>query len=130
MVRYLSLEEILRLHFQIIEDFGGSHGVRDESRIKSVVEAPRLVVFDKEQYSTVFDKAATYMRNIIGDHPFVDGNKRTGITVAGIFLIRNGHTINASQNELEDFAVRVAVDKLDVPEIAEWLQDHTLKITK
>jgi len=60
------LKEILRLHFQVIEDFGGSHGVRDEGRLSSVVEAPKQVVFGKEQYPTIFDKAAVYMRNIIG----------------------------------------------------------------
>ena len=55
--KYVSLEEILRLHFQIIEDFGGSHGVRDEGRLKSVVQAPRQIAFGVEQYPSVYDKA-------------------------------------------------------------------------
>lgn len=125
MTKYLSLEEILRLHFQVIEDFGGSHGVRDEGRIESVVAAPAQEAFGVEQYESVFAKAAVYMRNIIGDHPFVDGNKRTGVTVAVIFLARNNTKLTATPKELEDFAVKVATDHLDVPEIAKWLREHS-----
>ncbi len=124
---YLTLEEILRLHFQVIEDFGGSHGVRDESRLKSVTEAPRQEVFGQEQYPTVYEKAAVYLRNLIGDHPFVDGNKRTAIIICGIFLARNGIKLNASPKELEDFTVRVATKHLDVPQIVAWLKNHSTK---
>jgi death-on-curing family protein len=65
------------------------------------------------------------MRNIIGDHAFVDGNKRGAVTVAGVFLKRNKHALTASPKELEDFAVRVAVEHLDVPVIAAWLRAHS-----
>src|SRR5437667_10266499 len=107
-VKYLSLEEILRLHFQLIEDFGGSHGVRDEGRIMSVVETPKLEAFEVEQYPSIGEKAAVYLRNIIGDHPFTDGNKRTAVTACGIFLHRNDKRITPSQKELEDFTLQVA----------------------
>jgi death-on-curing protein len=123
-MRYITLEEILRLHYQVIEDFGGSHGVRAEERLKSVVEAPRQEVFGQEQYPTLLEKAAVYLRNIIGDHPFSDGNKRTGVTVAGVFLLRNGIKLTATPKELEDFAVKIATDHLDVPAIAGWLNQH------
>ncbi len=122
---YLTLEEILRLHFQLIEDFGGSHGVRDEGRLKSVVDAPKQNIFGKEQYPTIFDKTAVYLRNIVGDHPFVDGNKRTAITVSGIFLLRNGYELNMNPKMLEDFTVKVATDHLSINEIAVWLKTRT-----
>jgi death-on-curing protein len=125
MIVYLSAEEILRLHFQVIKDYGGSHGVRDEGRLLSAELAPQQVVFDQEQYETVFEKAAVYFRNIIADHPFVDGNKRTATTVCGIFLSRNGHRLTAAPKELEDFAVKIATDHLDVPVIAAWLKSHS-----
>jgi len=125
MIQYLTLEEILRLHFQVIEDFGGSHGVHDENRLQSVVEAPRLEVFEQEQYPGVFEEAAVYLRNIIGDHPFVDGNKRTAVTACGIFLMRNGVRLTATPNELEDFAVQVATEHLGIPAIASWLAAHS-----
>ena len=124
MIQYLSVEEILRLHFQVIEDFGGSHGVRDEGRLASLVMAPAQEVFGAEQYPGIYQKAAVYLRNLIGDHPFVDGNKRAGVTVAGVFLLRSGYNLTASTKELEDFAVLVATGKLEVPAIADWLKRH------
>lgn len=123
-MRYLTVEEILRLHFEIIESYGGSHGVRDEGRLKSVEVAPSQQVFGIEQYPTVFEKAAVYMRNIIGDHSFSDGNKRSGITVASVFLDLNGLTMSATPRELEDFAVYVATTNPDIPEIASWLEER------
>ncbi len=127
MTKYLSLEEILRLHFQVIEDFGGSHGIRDEERLVSLVMAPRQEVFGAEQYPNIFQKAAVYMRNLIGDHPFVDGNKRTAVTAGGIFLQRNNYHLIATPKELEDFAVRIAVKKLEITQIADWLKNHITK---
>jgi death-on-curing protein len=124
---YISLEEILRLHYQVIKDFGGSHGVRDEGRLDSVVKVPMQIVSSTEQYPTVFDKAAVYFRNIIGDHPFADGNKRTAVTVSAIFLMRNGYELKASQSELEDFTISVATQKLTIAEIAVWFESNTAK---
>lgn len=124
--QYLSLEEVLRLHFQVIEDFGGSHGIRDENRLKSVVEAPKLTVFGKEQYPTLFEKAAVYFRNIIGDHPFSDGNKRTAVTVCAIFLARNNKSLTAEPTDLETFTIDIAIQHLKIDEIASWLETHTV----
>lgn len=124
MIHYISIEELLSLHFRVIEDYGGSHGVRDEGRLESVISAPRQEIFGEEQYKSVFEKAAVYMRNIIGDHPFVDGNKRAGVTTCGVFLVRNNNTLHALPKDLEDFAVRVATDHLDVADIANWLEKH------
>ena len=123
--KYLSLEEILRLHFQLIEDFGGSHGVRDENRLKSVVVAPKQEAFGKEQYPSIYEKAAVYARNIVGDHPFSDGNKRTAVTVCGVFLMRNGKKLTAKPRDLEDFTVKIVTDRLDISEIADWLERYT-----
>lgn len=125
MIRYLTAKDILELHFSVIRDYGGSHGVRDEGRVRSVIEAPAQEVFGLEQYETVYEKAAVYMRNIIGDHPFVDGNKRTGVTVTAIFLSRNDVQLTAATKELEDFAVRVAVERMSVDDIAKWLLENS-----
>lgn len=126
-MNYLSIEEILQLHYHIIEDYGGAHGVREERRLLSVIEAPRQEVFGVEQYPTVHEKAAVYMRNIVADHPFFDGNKRTAITVGTIFLAYNDISLTATPKQLEDFAVEIATDHLDIPLIAAWLKEHTKK---
>ena len=125
-MKYLSANDILQIHFRLIEDYGGSHGVRDENSLASVVVAPKRSVFRREQYSGIFEKAAVYARNIISDHLFVDGNKRTGITCAALFLMQNGHLLNAKPKELEDFAVHIAVSKADIPEIAAWFKAHII----
>ncbi|MCW1908157.1 MAG: type II toxin-antitoxin system death-on-curing family toxin [Candidatus Saccharibacteria bacterium] len=126
-MKYFTLEELLLLHFKIVEDYGGSHGVRDEGRLESAIAAPQQVVFGVELYSSVYEKAATYARAIVADHPLVDGNKRTAITSATIFLHRQGMVLKASPKELEDFAVKIAVEHLDVPMIAAWFKAHSKK---
>lgn len=122
---YFTLEEIELLHMQIIDASGGSHDVRDRERLKSAIAAQTQEIFGKKLYATVFDVAAVMARNIIADHAFIDGNKRTGIMAAVIFLERNGTKTNIVDQELEDFAVRVAVERLDVEAIADWLKSHT-----
>jgi death-on-curing protein len=124
-MKYLTFEEILRLHFQVVEDYGGSHGVRSEDRFESVVEAPTVEVFEVEQYPGMYLKAAVYLRNIVKDHPFVDGNKRTGITVSTVYLMRNGTVLTTSPKELEDFTISVTTEHLDVPAIASWFETHS-----
>lgn len=114
----------------MVEAFGGSHGVRDEGRLASVVGAPKQAVFGEEQYKGIYEKAAVYLRNIIADHPFVDGNKRTAVTVCGIFLMRNGSGLTATSKELEDFAILIATDHTSVHEITIWLQMHSKKTSR
>ena len=127
-MKYLTAEEILRLHFYYYQRLCRSHGVRDHDRLYSVVDAPKQPVFGVKQYVGVLQKAAVYIRNKIGDYPFADGNKRTGITVSAVFLMRNGWNISADTKHLEDFAVEVAVKNLDVEVIAAWLETHTIKM--
>ena len=120
-----TVEELLFLHFKIIEDFGGSHGVRNENRLASTTASPWQTAFGEELYPTIFEKAAVYIRSIIGDHPFIDGNKRTAITIGVLLLSRHNLKLTASPKELEDFAVQVAVEHLDISAIAAWLEIHS-----
>lgn len=128
MLKYFSEGEILLIHNRTVDETGGLHGVRDYNAIQSVVEQPRQAVFGKELYPTMFLKAAVYARNIIAHHPFLDGNKRTGITVASVFLSDNGHAIEAREGEFYGLALHVAEDKWEYEEIAAWFESHTTKI--
>lgn len=125
MIRYLELSEILQLNVAVIADFGGIQGIRDLSRLKSLVESPKQNIFGQEQYKTIHEKAVAYLRNCISDHPFLDGNKRTAVTCSAIFLSLNNVRLTASPKELEDFAVKIAVDHLSVEQIADWLNRHS-----
>ena len=126
---YLSGEEILIIHAQIIDETGGAHGVRDTGLFSSIVHKPKAAFSGKEMYPTVFDKAATYLEALAKFHVFVDGNKRTAVVVASRFLFLSGYDITASNDELEDFALRVVERKLDVPAIAVWLKRHAKKLS-
>lgn len=124
-MRYLSVEDIELIHIQIIDASGGSQGVRLRERIESAVASMRQEVFGERLYATIFEQAAVLMRGIIADHPFIDGNKRTGMMAALVFLNLNGYdTSDLTDQELEDFAVQVATDHLEVPVIAAWLKAH------
>lgn len=117
----LSLEQLLQLHALAIEATGGSSGLRDLGRLEAAIAVQTQSVFGGELYPTVIEKAAAVIRGIIADHPFVDGNKRTAM-LAGLTLLRiNSLDFTASPGEIEDFAVNIAVARLDVPAVASWL---------
>lgn len=115
----------MALHVMAIDQFGGSDGIRDLGRLEAALAVQTQEVFDEELYVGVFSKAAAMIRGIIGDHPFQDGNKRTAMLTGVTFLEINGYIFVANKGELEDFAVSVATDHLDVPAIAAWLEEHS-----
>lgn len=127
MHKYLSEEDILIIHNRVIDRIGGLHGIRDRNAIQSVIGQPQQAVFGKELYPTLYLKAAVYARNIIAHHPFLDGNKRTGVTAASVFLSENGCVIEAKEGEFFSLALHIAEDKWEYKEIAEWFELHTAK---
>ncbi|HLZ14729.1 MAG TPA: type II toxin-antitoxin system death-on-curing family toxin [Candidatus Saccharimonadales bacterium] len=121
----LSLEQLFEIHALVVEATGGSIGLRDLGRLEAVIATQTQNVFGEELYPSLIDKAAAIIRGIIADHPFVDGNKRTAM-LAGLTLVEiNGIRFAAEPGELEDFAVKVATDKLDIPSIVAWLRERT-----
>ncbi|MDP2641590.1 MAG: type II toxin-antitoxin system death-on-curing family toxin [Candidatus Yanofskybacteria bacterium] len=130
MIRYLSMEDILQIHSMIIDETSGAHGVRDYHALLRLVDSPKQAVFGKELYPAHYEKAAVYARGIIMDHPFVDGNKRSGVTAASVFLGDNGFQITTPKGETELFALRIVKEKLEIHEIASWLQKNSRKSKK
>ena len=111
----------------ILDETGGMHGVRSHHAILSLENSPKQIVFGKELYPTVFLKAAIYARDIIMNHPFVDGNKRTGMACAIVFLEDNGYVTTIKEGEIEKFALRVVTEKLDLESISAWFRKHSRK---
>lgn len=124
-LKLFSVGDIELIHMQIIDASGGSHGTRDRDRLESVVASQTQKIFGEVLYKGLHEKAAAIARGIIADHPLVDGNKRTGIMAALIFLERNGAKTHVQNQHLEDFAVEIATAKLGVPAITAWLQQNT-----
>ena len=89
----LTAEQVLFIHSRLIDETGGSHGVRDTGLLLSAVERPKSGFGDTELYPDIFAKSAALMESLIKNHPFIDGNKRTAITSSAIFLQVNGHNL-------------------------------------
>ena len=121
---YLTAQQVLFLHARLVTETGGSHGVRDINLLLSAMGRPQASFDDQDLYPDLFTKAAALMDSLIRNHPFVDGNKRTGISAAGLFLRINGYRLYLSNIELEKFTIEVAQSKYPVEEIAVWLQTN------
>lgn len=127
-MRYLSAVEILAIHDRVVEETGGSLGVREEGLLSSLSERPKSSFGRIEKFPGLFEKAASYLEAIAMYHVFIDGNKRTAITVSAIFLRANGYKITLPIEETERFVIDVVVKKLSIEEIAEWLEKRSKQI--
>jgi death on curing protein len=127
-MRYLTPQQVLFIHSRLIAETGGAPGVRDVGLLASAVARPQSTFEGQELYPDLFTKAAALMASLILNHPFVDGNKRTGITAAGLFLLQNGRQLRTDNLELESFTLRVANGHLSVSEIATWLEENSSPI--
>lgn len=124
-MNYLTPEQVLFIHARLISETGGAHGVRDVGLLESAVARPQATFEDRLLYPNVFVQAAALMDSLVNNHPFVDGNKRTGITAAGLFLRFNGLKLTASQVDVESITLRVATKDLDIDELAGWFKENT-----
>lgn len=120
----LTLEQLLEIHSLVVEATGGSVGLRDLGRLEAAIATQTQKVFGEELYESLFDKSAALIRAIIADHPFVDGNKRTALLVGLTFLALNNIIFDFKSSEIEDFAVLIATNHTDIPEVSNWLKAH------
>ncbi|MDN3512518.1 MAG: type II toxin-antitoxin system death-on-curing family toxin [Candidatus Jettenia sp. CY-1] len=128
-MNYITPEQALFIHYRIIEETGGSHGIRDLTLLQSSLSRPMATFDENDLYPDIFSKAAALMHSLIKRHPFVDGNKRTAITTASIFLLRNGYYLRVSNKELEQFTLKVTVKNIELHEIAKWFKRYSTKIS-
>jgi death-on-curing protein len=126
-MNYLTIEQVLFIHYRLIEETSGGHGIRDIALLQSAIARPQASFDKNDLYPDLFTKAASLMHSIIKNHPFVDGNKRTAITAASIFLQRNNYTLTASNRELEQFTLKVASKNIELEEIVNWFKIHAKK---
>ncbi len=124
-MRFLTVEEVLYIHYQAINRFGGLHGVRDVGGLESAVARPQSSALGNDAYPTLIDKASAMLQSLILNHPFYDGNKRTAFIAAGLFLHLNGISITGEHLEIEDFVVCAAERHLSVETIADWFSNYT-----
>jgi len=123
--RFLALKYILGIHHDQIERYGGSHGVRDSELLLSALERPKASFSGKFLYPRVFDKAAALAHSLILNHPFIDGNKRTGIVSAAAFLMENGFSLETKPSNLISVALSVATKKWNLEQLSHWLEKNS-----
>ena len=100
-MRYLSISDILEIHDRIISTSGGLRGIRNLNALESAINQPRQAFDQKDLYPDIIAKAATLCFSLVMNHPFIDGNKRTGHAAMEIFLVLNGYEIISSVDEQE-----------------------------
>jgi death-on-curing protein len=126
-VVHLTLDVALAIHDDMIERYGGSHGIRDLGLIQSALARPQASFGGEDLYPTILDKAAALFHSLIFNHAFMDGNKRTSITATARFLYVNGYELIAEKEEFVAFPLRVENKHLSLEEIAGWLEGHVRK---
>ncbi len=121
------LHQTKTFHDRIIEETGGTPGIRDEGGLRSAVAAPFASFGGEMLHQTVFNQAAALMRSLIQNHPYVDGNKRVGFAMTEWYLFEHGYGLrdDVPDDEIFDFIVGVAKGEAAVGEISTWLETHS-----
>ncbi len=122
---FLSLDEVIEIHRDMIERYGGSLGVRDMGLLESAVAMPQAGLGDQYFHSDLFEMAAAYLFHIVRNHPFVDGNKRTGAMAAFTFLKLNRRTLIAKESAFERVVRKVAEGKIAKGRVADFLRNNS-----
>lgn len=123
-MKRLSKEQILLLHSQLIQQTGGSDGVRDHTLLESAIEAPFQFFDGNELYPTIQAKAARLGYGLIKNHCMIDGNKRLGAHAMLVFLALNGIELLYTQQELYEVILQVAASELEYDELLDWVLRH------
>ncbi len=120
-MRYLTVEEVLEINAQVI---GGKHVLRDRGLLESAVARPQASAFGTDAYPDLAAKAAVLLHSLVLNHPFVDGNKRTAVLAALVFLDLNGYTVRWDQREALDFMLRLAQHQIELEDVIVFLHDR------
>ena len=122
-MRYITVSEVLDTYQHVMQQSGGLVGIRDLGALKSAIAQPYMT-FDQELYPSLASKAAALGFSIIQNHPFADGNKRTGHAVMEVFLVLNGYKINASIDDQVEIILSVASGQIGREGFAVWVEEH------
>lgn len=121
---FLGLDEVLEIHRDQIERYGGTSGIRDIGLLQSALAVPASGFGGRYLHGDVFEMAAAYLFHIVQDHPFLDGNKRTGAAAALVFLMMNGVELDADEEAFETLVRSVAEGKANKAAAAEFFRKH------
>ena len=123
---FLTLEETLAIHHDQVRRYGGTDGIRDLGRLLAALAMPGAGSRRQYYHADIFEMAAAYLFHIAKNHPFVDGNKRTGVVAAIVFLEINGVKVHATNEALFNTVVDVVEGRLQKSGIAEFFRKHSV----
>lgn len=123
-MKQLTKRQALLLHEQLLQEFGGTAGIRDDGLLESALAAPFQTFGGQSLYPSVQAKAAQLGFGLVCNHPFVDGNKRIGAHVMLVFLALNGIELSYTQQELIDIIFAVAADRANNTDLLQWIIRH------
>ena len=127
---HLSVEIVREIHAEALKSFGGLQGIRDENLLASAVLTPQSSLGGKSPYADIVEVAAAYLFYICGNHPFLDGNKRTAMMAAIVFLRLNGVETAPDSERWEHFVLEVASGKLDRDDTTRRLRGLLKRVSK
>jgi death-on-curing protein len=122
MPAFLSLEQVLHAHSSLISAYGGVDGLRDLGLLQSAIAMPMTAYGGELLHADLFEMAAAYLFHITQNHPFLDGNKRTGAACALIFLAINDISVQADEDGLVEITLRVATGQADKMVVADFFR--------
>lgn len=125
---FLELDEVLAIHRDQIERYGGLDGVRDMGLLQSALAMPQAGFGGQFLHADVFEMAAAYLFHIVCNHPFLDGNKRTGTATAIVFLIMNRIRLDADEKTFERLVLGVAEGAIGKAAVAEFFRKFSRKV--
>jgi death on curing protein len=124
-MKAISLAEAVDIHEEIIATSGGAAGVLSRGTLEGCLERHLTFVFGFEAFKGIFEKVGALMECIMHLSPFADGNKRTGMVLAGAVLQLNGYVLSANVTDAIAFSLRVASSEIEITEIAAWLMNNS-----
>lgn len=122
--RFISNSLAITIHQEQIDSIGGTTGIRDEGLLDSALAQPQATFGGELLHPTIHEQAAAYVYHIVKNHPFVDGNKRTGFAVMIAFLDLNGYRLNLSQEEAYSLVMQIAQGEMTKEELSAFLEQH------
>ena len=126
---FIPKEVIIYLQKQLILNYGGTHGIRDENLLDSAIEQPKVTFDEKYLHDSIIKIAAAYGYYLCKNHPFIDGNKRIALVAMDIFLQRNGFEIIANEKDMYNLIMELASGNLSKDSLVNWLENNTTALT-
>jgi death-on-curing protein len=121
---FLTIDHALAIHRRVIAEFGGDSSIRDAGLLESAVMLPAAQFSGRFLHDGIPAMAAAYLFHVCRNHPFLDGNKRTALAAAEVFLLLNAHTLDATNYDLESLTVGVAAGIRSKEEVTAFFRQH------